>query len=172
MDTDANDLLATAKLIDENDKLGTPDEWLIAASAAVHRPADGARPDKLMAKADAGAQLVIAQICHDPDVLQSYVDFLIEHQLLRRLSLMVSVAVVTSAEAAAWLAQNRRGTVMSEAFMESLVRSGDAEDAAVGKLGSLVARYAGMPGISGINFAAVTDLSLVPRILEQAGVRR
>ena len=105
--------VATARIIDQNENLGATDSLLIGTSAAVHTPAPGSQPGELLAKADAGAQLIIAQICHDPIVARRYMEFLVEHKLMRRLSVVVSVAVPVSVEAAKWLVENRRGTVRS-----------------------------------------------------------
>ena len=171
VDTDAKDLIATARIIDQNEKLGPTDKLLIGTSATVHAPAPGTRPGELLAKADAGAQLIIAQICHDPLVARRYMEFLVEHQLLRRLSVIVSVAVPRSVEAMKWLVDNRRGTIMGDAYVHAIESADDCETAAIEFAGKMVAEYARIPGISGVNFAAITDLSVIPRVLEAADAR-
>jgi methylenetetrahydrofolate reductase (NADPH) len=172
VDTDAKELIATAKIIDQNENLGPTDQLLIGTSATVHTPAPGSRPGELLAKADAGAQLIIAQICHDPLVVRRYMEFLVEHQLTRRLSVIVSVAIPASVEAARWLVENRRGTVMGEAYVHAIESAEDTEAATIEFAGKMVTEYASIPGISGVNFAAVTDLTVIPKVLEAADIPR
>ena len=172
VDTDAKDLIATAKIIDQNERLGRTDQLVIGTSATVHTPAPGTRPGELLAKADAGAQLIIAQVCHDPLVARRYMEFLVEHKLTRRLTVIVSIAVPATIEAAKWLVENRRGTVMGEAYVHAIESADDTETAAIEFAGKMVAEYARIPGINGVNFAAVTDLSVILKVLEAAGISR
>jgi methylenetetrahydrofolate reductase (NADPH) len=172
MDTDAKDLIATARLINEDTKLGPGDELLIGTSATVHDPAPEATPAELLAKADAGAQLVVTQICLSIDVLRRYMSFLISHDLLRRFSVVATVAVVTSSEIAIWLRENRRGTIIPDALLDRLVTATDAETAAIEYTAALVQDIHDIPGVAGINFAAAGELRLIPAVLAQSGIPR
>jgi methylenetetrahydrofolate reductase (NADPH) len=170
MDTDAKELIATAKLISDDERLGAPGELLIGTSATVHTPAPGAEPTELIAKADAGAQLIIAQICQDPEVVRRYMEFLVTHHVTRRLSVIVSMTVIASANAAAWLRANRGGTVIPDSLLERLDRADYSEDAAVEEAARLVRELREIPGISGINLAALPEAGLAGRVLDAAGL--
>ena len=170
MDTDAKELIATAKLIGDDGRLGTEGDLLIGTSATVHTPAPGSEPGELLAKADAGAQLVIAQICQDIDVIRRYMDFLIAHKLTQRLSVIVSVTVVASAEVAVWLRANRGGTVIPDSLLERLTESGFSEESAIAETAQLIEELRGVPGVSGVNLAALPSAQLAARILAAAGV--
>ena len=58
------------------------------------------------------------------------------------------------------------------ALIQAIETAEDTEAAAVEFAGKMVAEYARIPGISGVNFAAVTDLSVIPKVLEAAAIPR
>jgi methylenetetrahydrofolate reductase (NADPH) len=170
MDTDAKQLIATAKLIGDDGRLGPEGDLLIGTSATAHTPAPGSEPGELLAKADAGAQLIIAQICQDIDVIRRYMDFLISHKLTQRLSVIVSLTVVASAEVAVWLRANRGGTVIPDSLLERLAETGFSEDSAIAETARLIAELRDVPGVSGVNLAALPSAQLAARVLAEAGV--
>ena len=170
MDTDAKDLIATARLINEDGKLGHGDEFLIGTSAIVHDPAPDKRPEELVAKADAGAQLVITQICLNGDVLRRYTEFLVSHELLRRRSVIVSIAIVASHELAVWLRDNRARTIIPDDYIERPAAAEDAETVDIEFTAGLVREIQDIPGVAGINFAAAGDLHIIPAVVSGSGV--
>ena len=172
MDTDAKDLIATASLINEDRKLGPGDETLIGTSATVHDPTPDTWPEELLAKADAGAQLVITQICLSIDVLRRYMEFLVSHKLLRRFSVIVSIAVVASPELAVWLRDNRQGTIIPDDYLERLSTAEDGETAAIEYTVALIREIQDIPGVAGVNFAAAGDLHIIPAVISGSGVQR
>ncbi len=172
MDTDAKDLIATARLMNEDEDLVPGGEMLIGTSATVHEPAPETKPGELLAKADAGAQLVITQICMNSDVLRRYVDFLVDHKLLRRFSVIVSIAFVSSPDLAQWLRDNRRGTIFPDDTIERLSSAEDAETVAIEYTAGLVRQIQDIPGVAGVNFAAAGDLHIIPAVVSDSGVRR
>jgi methylenetetrahydrofolate reductase (NADPH) len=169
MDTDAKDLIATASLMNQDAELGVGKEFLIGTSATVHDPTPERHPEELLAKADAGAQFVITQICFDTQILGRYLDFLIARQLLWRISVIVSVGVILSAELAVALRDSRRALIPAAAI-ECLTTTADpaavGADLCVGVLRSMVET----PGIAGVHFAAVGGFELIPGILAEAGI--
>lgn len=171
-DTDAKDLIATARTMNADEKFGSSHQFLIGTSAAVHDPAPGAQPEELQAKADAGAQMFITPICLDIDILRRYVEFLIANQLLQRLSAIISIAIVTSAEMATWLQNNRQGTIIPNAFIENLRAAADGETLAVESCAMLVREIATIPGVAGINFVAAGNFQAIPAVLSAAGLAR
>ena len=172
MDTDAKDLIATARLINEDGTLGCGDETLIGTSATVHDPAPDTRPEELLAKADAGAQLVITQICLNSDVVRRYMEFLVSQKLLQRFSVIVSIAVVASHELAVWLRDNRHGTIIPNDYIERLSAAEDGETAAIEYTAALVRDIQDIPGVAGVNFAAAGDLHMIPAVVSGSGVQR
>lgn len=171
MDTDAKDLIATAKLMNDDAGLGSGDEILIGTSATIHDPTPDKQPEELLAKAEAGAQLVVTQICLDTGLLRRYMQFLVAHRLLQRFSVVVSIAVVTSPEFATWLRKNRHGTLIPDELAERIAAAGGAEEAAVEQMAALVREMRDIPGVAGVNFAAAGDLDIVAAVVAASGVR-
>lgn len=170
MDMNPKDLIATARLINEDEKLGRGNDFLIGTSATVHDPGPDWHPGGLLAKAESGAKLIISQVCLDTDVLRRYMEFLVSEQLVRRLSVIVSVAVFESADLAIWLRDNRRRTIVPAMVIERLSQAGDPAQEGVELCGAIVRQIAGIPGIGGVNFAAVGNLDAIPKVLARAGI--
>lgn len=170
MDTDAKDLIATAKLINADDSLGHGEELLIGSSATVHVPPADTTPVELIAKADAGAQLVVTQICLHADVLRRYMEYLVAHKLVQRFSVVVSVAVVASNELAGWLRDNRRGTIIPDGHVDHLAVAGTGDTGVIEYTAALVREIHDMPGVAGVNFAVAGDLHLIPEVIAVSGI--
>ena len=163
LDTDAKDLVATAKLMNEDQTLHSDRAFLIAAAAAVHDPQPGAVPDELVAKADAGTQLVITQVCLDAEILRRYLDFLIVERLTHRFSVVVSIAIIDSPEMTEWLIANRIGAIIPPGLI-------GADDDPIQRTADFVRDIRSIPGISGINFAHTGPLADIPEVLRRSGV--
>ncbi|MCH7820767.1 MAG: methylenetetrahydrofolate reductase [Proteobacteria bacterium] len=172
MDIDAKDLMATAKRINEDELLGASREFLIATAATVHNPRPDWHPEELLAKADAGVHLIITQLCLDVDVLRRYMEALVSLQLLRRVSVIVSVAVVPSAELAVWLRENRESAIVPVAMIERLRKAKNPQSEGIAMCVDLVREIAEIPGVSGINYAVSADLETVRESIEMLDIAR
>jgi len=170
VDTDAKDLIAMAKMIDGEDGIALGGNFLIATSAAVHDPASDWVPEELMAKASSGAQLVFTQICVDADILRRYMEILISHKLLQRISVIVSVVIMTSPELAAWYREHRRGTLIPSDWVDRFTSPDFTASDGVELCAKLVAEIATIPGVSGINFVVSDGINVIPQVLEMTGI--
>jgi methylenetetrahydrofolate reductase (NADH) len=171
MDMDAKELVVTAKKINDDEQLKSTDEFLIAASGTVHDPEPPWHPEELLAKADAGVQLIFTQLCLDAGVLRRYMAFLVQQKLLRRLNVMVSVAIICSAEVAQWLRETRRRAIIPQAMLERLSNAGDPDEEGVELCAELLREIATIPGVSGVNFVAAGNLAMIPDIIDRSGVK-
>ena len=169
MDVDEKELMATANMINDDEKLGFENEFLIGASATVHDPTETWHPAELIAKADAGAQFVITQPCLDVGVLRRYVAFLVKHHLTRRFSVIVSIAVIQSPELGGWLRDNRNHAVIPAATLDRLANASDPEQEGIEMCAELLQAVAAIPGVSGVNFVPGASLGLIPQVIEKAG---
>jgi len=168
MDIDAKELIATARIVNEDEKLGGSHTFLLGASATVHDPTPNWHPEELLAKADAGVQLLITQLCLDLPLLQRYMAFLVEKQLVRRMSVIISVAVPSSADLVIWLRDNRRGAVIPNALLDDLGGAADPEQLGIEFCASLVREIRQVPGVSGINFVAAGNTRAIRDVLQLA----
>ena len=167
---DVKELIQTAKAINEDQKLGTSRNFLIGTSATVHKTVANWRPKELLAKTDSGAQMIITQVCLDIDVLRSYMEALVAQQLVRRVSVIASIAMVYSAESTMWLRDNRYRAIIPDATIERLAQALEPAEEGIDLCAGLVREITGIPGISGINFSASGDLESIPIILAASGI--
>ena len=170
LDIEVEELMATARLINEDENLGPMTDILLGAAATIHDPTPDWNPDGLTAKADAGAHFVVTQICFDINLLRRYVEFLVSKQLLRRLNIVVSTTVLESAEQATWLRDNRHPAVVSPDMIERLRDADDPVEEGIRMSSKLAREIASIDGVSGLNFTLGSELSSIPRVLAEAGI--
>jgi methylenetetrahydrofolate reductase (NADPH) len=170
MDLTIKELIATAKVMNEDEKLASGNEFLIAASSTAHKPAKNWQPEELTAKSDAGAQLIISQLCMDTEMMRDYTQALIETHLTRRLSIMFSIAIITSPEMAVWLNDNRRKAVVPPDVVARLRDADDPVDEGITIAAEVMRETAAIPGVAGVNFVAAGDTGLIPEVVARSGV--
>ena len=175
-DMSAIDLLATATAIGEGQvltggrEIGDAGFYLGTAATAFH-PKDSWQPEKLMAKADAGAHFVQLQICMDVELLRAYMAKLIEAKLTWRLQVLVSIPVLPSAGVARKLRELRPATIIPSTLVKRLEKASDPEQEGVLVAAELLNSLAGVPGISGANVSTPGDPSTCVAAIRESGVR-
>jgi len=175
-DMSAIDLLATATAIGEGQvltggrEIGDAGFYLGTAATAFH-PKDSWQPEKLMAKADAGAHFVQLQICMDVELLRAYMAKLIEAKLTWRLQVLVSIPVLPSAGVARKLRELRPATIIPSTLVKRLEQASDPEQEGVLVAAELLNSLAGVPGISGANVSTPGDPSTCVAAIRESGVR-
>jgi methylenetetrahydrofolate reductase (NADPH) len=169
IDMKPRELIATAKLINEDEGLGRH-EFLIVASGTIHDRKAVPQQEELLAKANAGARLIITQICFDIELLKRYIGDLVRRKLTHRLQIFVSLATPPSAAKAAFLRDNRRRALVPDAIIRRLEQSVDAEAEGVAIASELIQQYAEIPGVTGINLVPVDSLETAKSAIELSGV--
>jgi methylenetetrahydrofolate reductase (NADPH) len=170
LDLDVKQLIATAKIVNEDEKLGAGREFLIGTSGTVHKPAIGWQPDGLDAKADAGAHFIITQLCCDAKILRRYMEFLVASRLLQRLSIVVSVAVFSSGEMAEWLLNHRRQSIVPKPLLNRLSAASDPAAEGIAICSEYLQDISKIPGVSGVNFVAAGNLESISEAVLASGV--
>lgn len=169
-DTDAKDLIVTVKLINEEENADASKNFLIGATATVHDPAPDWQPQELLAKIDTGAQLIVTQICLDTAMLRRYMEHLVLQKIVRRASVIVSIAVVLSPELLLSLRQNRRDAILPDEVIDHIEVASAGSNRVIDFYGELVREIATIPGISGVNFTASGPLDVISKVLRKSGV--
>lgn len=175
-DMSAVDLLATATAIGEGQvltggkEIGDAGFYLGTAATAFH-PKDSWQPEKLLAKADAGAQFIQLQICMDADLLRAYVAKLIEARLTWRLQVLVSIAVLPSADVARKLRELNPATVIPRPLVTRLENASNPEQEGVLIAAELLEELSAIPGISGANLSTPGDPAAIVAAIRESGVR-
>jgi methylenetetrahydrofolate reductase (NADH) len=171
IDIGTKELIAAARRINDDEMLNSANKFLIGGSGTVHDPKPDWRPEELTAKVDAGLQLITTQLCHDTGILRNYMDFLVQYRLLRRLNVIVSVAIILSGEVAEWLRETRRRTIIPEAHVHRLKASANREQDGVEMCSEMLRDIAAIPGVSGVNFIAAGNLGMIPEIVRKSGIK-
>ena len=175
-DLGAIDLVQTAAAIrdghvmsgDETDEAG---DFFIGAVATAFKPKQDWTPEKLLTKADAGAQFIQLQLCMDGDVLKPYMARLVEARLTWRFQVLANVAVLTSAEAARETRRRNAGALLPPSLVRRLQQAADAELEGVAIAAETLRLLRDIPGIAGANLHTAGDADLIVAAVGQSGLR-
>jgi methylenetetrahydrofolate reductase (NADPH) len=129
------------------------------------------RPDKLAAKAAAGAQFVQTQFCMDAGVVRRYAARLAEHASTRDLFLLIGIAPLRSAKSARWMQQRLYGTIIPQRLVERLEHAGDPATEGERIAVELIEEFAAIPGVAGVHLMAPANEDALPRVIAAARKR-
>jgi methylenetetrahydrofolate reductase (NADPH) len=135
-----------------------------------HGPKPGWVPNLLIEKANAGLHFVVTHLCMDLDILRTYMEHLVGSMLTWRVAVIVSTAVLSSAEDARWLRKHRPNAMIPDSIVNRLETSADPLREGVAICSEQLAELATIPGVNGANIMASTDLSLIPSAIAEAGL--
>ena len=175
-DLGAIDFIRTAAAIRDQEALvggQLPDsaELHIGAVATAFRPVETWQPEKLLAKADAGAQFIQLQVCMNVDALQDYVAKIVAAKLTWRLQILANLAIFPSAEAAREMKKMRPDAAIPRAVIDRLEKSGDPVQEGIDICAETLAELAVIPGIAGANLSTTGDPESIIAVIEKSGVR-
>ena len=175
-DMGAIDFLATAAAIREGDVFpdtapeGAPELYL-GTIATAFPPSETWEPEKLTSKADAGAQFIQLQVCHDAELLAAYLERIVAAKLTWRFQVLACLAVLPSADAAREFRQARPDSVIPSDAVARLESAADAETEAVAIAAEQLRAIADIPGLSGVNLVTPGDPALVSAAIRESGLR-
>jgi methylenetetrahydrofolate reductase (NADPH) len=129
------------------------------------------RPDKLAAKAAAGAQFVQTQFCMDAGIVRRYAARLAEHDGTRALFLLVGIAPLRSAKSARWMQQRLYGTIIPESLIGRLEHAADPAAEGERIAVELIEELAALPGVAGVHLMAPANEDALPRVIAEARKR-
>ena len=175
-DLTAIDLIRTAAAIRDGEAMVEPGstdtvDFCIGTVATAFKPGNDWQPEKLMAKADAGAQFVQLQACMNADTLRSYVARLVDARLTWRFQVLANVPVFQSVEAARALRRVTAGSVIPAAIVTRLKQAKDPEAEGVAIAAETLRWLNDVPGISGANIHTSGDPALIIAAINASGMR-
>jgi methylenetetrahydrofolate reductase (NADPH) len=171
LDMSVAELIATASELKENELLRSIPDLFIGGSLAPHAPEPNWVPQKPKEKADAGAQFLLAHTNMDIELLRDFMKHLIAARLTRQASIIVSTAILTSADDAIWLRKNRRNFAIPDSVVKRLETADDPRQEGIAICAEHLALLAATPGVSGANVIASTELALIPEAIRNAKLR-
>jgi methylenetetrahydrofolate reductase (NADPH) len=92
------------------------------------------------------------------------------NELTRRVAVIVSTAILSSAEDALWLRKHRPNANIPDSLVERLAQSSDPKKEGVVICSEQLAELATIPGVSGANIMASTDLSMISDAITAANL--
>jgi methylenetetrahydrofolate reductase (NADPH) len=169
-DLNAQELIATARSMNEDERLPSPPNFLIGGVVTPHGPKPGWVPTKLIDKVNSGLQFAVTHLCMDIPLLREYMRHLVGNELTRQISVIVSTAVLSSADDALWLRGHRPNAMIPDALISRLEAATDPVQEGVAICAEQLTALSTIPGIDGANIMASTDLSLIPAAVAAAGM--
>lgn len=169
IDLSATELIRTAATVNADERLSGPD-LLIGGAVTPVLPRENWQPKKLTEKIDAGATFLVTHLCMDVDLLRRYARYLVDNKLIQRTSIIVTVAVLKTADDVTWLRENRPNVMLPDSIAERLAAAKDPRAEGLRICSETIAALMAVPGIGGVNVVAGSDLATIPAVLSQAGV--
>jgi len=166
------ELLAIADQVSESCRSTGGQGLLTGTNARVFRPQPGWKAETLLEKASAGARFMHTQLCMNLDTLQAYMSRLIEARVTWQFSIIVTIAVLPSAETAMWLKSNLRDSLVPDAIIQRLQNASDPEQEGVSIAAGLIQQFAEVPGVSGVHIFTPGKPGLIARAIRESGMRK
>lgn len=170
LDLNAVELIRTAGTISADERLPHRPDFLVGAPVTPVSPGPRWQPAKLREKIGAGAQFVQTRLCMDVKLLRNYLRRLVDDRLLHKTGVIVSLAVLESAEDARWLEANRPNVRLPEALIKRLDDARDPEAEGIQICAEIVRELRQLPGVHGVSLMATRNLVSIPRVIEAAGL--
>lgn len=171
-DLDATELIATATRVRADEALPAVPDFYVGGIVTPHRPEADWTPEKLLRKVEAGAQFMMANVCMDLPMLRAWFRHLVAAKILRRISMVVSLAIPESADDARWLVANRPNFQIPDAVIRRLEQSRSPGKEGIEIAAELARELKEVPGVSGVHLMATRNLAAIPAVIERAGLGR
>ena len=170
LDMDAAELIETAASLNKDERLRFIPELFIGSSITPHKVGTDWVPRKLNEKADAGARFLLAHPCMDIELLRGFMKHLVAAKLIQQLTVIVSTAILTSADDARWLRDNRPNVKIPDSIVQRLEKASDPRQEGIAICAEHLSQLVTIPGISGANIVATTELAMIPEAIELANL--
>lgn len=170
-DTNALDLMTYIKGLKEGDDDVFNSDFLVGVNAVAFAPADDWEPKNLIRKCDAGANFVQLQPCFDMDAARTYMARIVASKLTHRVSFVVALTSLPSAEVARWVRDNVKGALVPESVIDRLETASDPEQEGIDICAELLKEFSTIPGVSGADLLNLGSVEAVVAAIDASGVR-
>lgn len=145
----------------------------LGAAASPFGPPAGYEALRTETKVNAGAQFIQTQPVFDYDRFLVWLEALDKRNLLGKVHVLAGLLPLKSARAAQFMAREVPGVVIPEAILKRMEGAGDKEgqqEAGFEIALDTLRRLRDTPGIRGVHIMAVHWESIIPRLVEEAGL--
>ena len=124
----------------------------------------------LKEKVDAGAQFMITHTCLDMEIIKIYMERLIATKLLRKMHLIVGIAILKSTEDAKWLRENKPNVMIPREAVLRLETSNNPEKEGIKMCAEQLTALSKLPGVSGAHIIASNSVLNIPEAVTLSGL--
>ena len=164
----ATELISLANKIKTDEKLPTNNDFLIGGVVTPFTAKPGWPAQNLTEKIDAGAQFMITHTCLDMEIIKIYMERLVATKLLRRMHLIVGIAILKSAEDAKWLREHRPNVMIPRQAVLRLESSDNPEKEGIKMCAEQLKALSEIPGISGAHIIASNSVLNIPEAVARS----
>jgi len=104
------------------------------------------------------------------DVIRSYMERLVATKLLRKIHLIVGIAILKSSEDARWLRENRPNVIIPAKLVKRMEKSDDPNKEGIKMCAEQLKKLSEIPGISGAHIIASNSVLNIPEAVTLSGV--
>ena len=170
LDVNAAQLIGIATNLQKDADMQHIPELLIGGAITAHEPKADWQPRNVQAKVEAGARFMLSYICMDLALLRRYMQRLVASRLTHRVSVVISTALLSSADDAQYLRDNRPNFLIPESLVERMSSASDPKTEGVAICAEQIRELATIPGVSGVNLVATQDLASIPVAVDKSGL--
>ena len=168
LDVNANELIAMAAGLKTDERLPEFPDLYIGGTTVPHEPKADWEPRKLLERSAAGALFFITFTCMDTGLLRRYMKRLVATKMTREAAFIISLTVFSTAAEAKWMRDNRPNVLIPDSVIERLDKAVDPRREGIDICAEQMSELAGIPGISGVNIMATTELAAIPQAIAAA----
>jgi len=170
LDVNANELIAIAAGLKTDERLPDFPDLYIGGATIPHEAKADWEPRKLLERTSAGAQFFITFTCMDTGLLRRYMKRLVATQLTHKAAFIVSLVIFSSAAEARWMHDNRPNILIPDTLVERLDKAVDPRQEGLDICTEQLRELERIPGVSGANIMATTDLAAIPEVVMAADI--
>jgi methylenetetrahydrofolate reductase (NADPH) len=171
-DTPALEFMAYIQSLKNAENASLVSDFLVGGSAEIFDPAADWTPNNLIRKCDAGANFIQMQLCFDMAVVRNYMAHMVASKLTHRVSFIMALSPLPSADVARWMRDNVKGALVPQSIIERMEKASDPECEGIEICAELLQELATIPGVSGANLLTMGNLESIPAAINASGVRR
>lgn len=154
-DVNGREFIAMANAMNEEATTKVESELIIGTSTTAGVPGPDRDFSSLLARAGAGARFLQTRPCFDIELLQNYMQHMVEEKITWNYAIIASIAPLPSAATARWLVKNIRGAIIPPEIIERLEKAADPEQEGIKICAELIREISEVPGISGVNLLSL-----------------
>lgn len=143
----------------------------IGTGARAFRPNRGWRAESLNARIAAGAGFVQTQLCFNMDILRHYMRRVVAAGLTGKITVMVSLSPLPSAETARWVKENMGDARIPAAVIQRLQEATDPRQEGIRICAELMQEISEVPGVGGVCLLTTGDAEAVAEAIQLSGMR-